>query len=75
VTAHITSGCPEIVYPAASFTVTPGQRGSIRPIEVIYVKITPDRQAEGTFVVIPQSDAPDVHRTFPPMPAEGAGEG
>lgn len=65
---QINSGCNEINYAAAEFTVLGGQNGSINPNEFIYVKVTLDRDARGTYVLIPVSANPDIHKAWPPMP-------
>src|ERR1700730_4596527 len=65
----ITSGCTEITYPPTLYTVEANSDKSIGPNEFIYVKITLDRQALGTYVTVPLSKGPDVIKTFPPMPS------
>jgi len=64
----VNSGCAEITYPAATYTVQADQTGSIRPNEFTYVKVALDRQSVGTYEVIPASQNPDVHQTWPPLP-------
>jgi len=65
---QVNSGCAEISYPAAIYTVLADQTGSVRPNEFIYVKVTLDRQSVGAYEVIPVSQNPDVHQTWPPLP-------
>jgi hypothetical protein len=66
---EVNSGCPEIAYNPISYSVIANQTGSIRPNEFVYVKVTMARQSLGTYVVIPQSQNPDVNKTWPPMPS------
>ena len=66
---EVNSGSPEITYPSSSYTVTADQIGSIRPNEFVYVRVTLARQSLGTYVVIPQSQNPNVKKTWPPMPS------
>lgn len=65
---QINSGSDEIDYPVAEYPVAAGQDGSINPNEFLYVKVTLDRDARGTLVLIPASANPDVHKTWPPLP-------
>jgi hypothetical protein len=66
---QINSGSPEVTYRPISYLVIANQTGCIRPNEFLYAKVTLDRQSLGTYVVIPQSENPDVTKTWPPMPS------
>ena len=65
---QINSGSPEVTYQPISYLVIADQTGCIRANEFLYAKVTLDRQSLGTYVVIPQSQNPDVKKTWPPLP-------
>ena len=68
VSIQINSGCDEIAYPSADFVVKANDSARIRPNEFVYVKVTLNREAVGTYSVIPVSQNPNMTKTWPPLP-------
>ena len=64
----INSGSDEISYPPAVYEVQADQTESIRPNESVYVKVTLNRRADGTYSLIPADQTPDRTRKWPPLP-------
>ncbi len=65
----VNSGCPEVVYPDASYLVSEDSIAAILPNEFLYAKITLNREALGTFSLVDSTTAPAANANWPPMPA------
>jgi hypothetical protein len=68
VSIQIASGCDEISYPAASYTVAANSPAELRPNEFTYVTVVLQREPKGTYEIIPFSDNPDMAKEWPPLP-------
>jgi len=65
---RVNSGCDEITYPPATYTVLAGTSAEIDPNEFSYVRVTLKRQPQDTYEVIAFTQNVDIHKRWPPLP-------